>query len=222
MPADQADLVARIERAVLTADFGRLEEIRLQLGDPTGGDAPDRLYTIAYVNWRLTQLVQPKQRKAYSQEAERALQILLQERPGDAEALALLGSAYGARITGFWSGIRLGKSASRALNQAAALAPDNPRIALQQGISSYFSPKTFGGGIDRAEAIVRHSLELFQRQSDDTPWPNWGHVDAYAWLGQVLAKKGDVAGARDAYQKGLALEPDHRWISEVLLPQLDS
>lgn len=204
------------------ADFGQLDELRLQLGDPTKGDAPDRLYTVAYLNWRITQLVPPKRRKTYSQEAERALQFLLHERPGDAEALALLGSAYGARITGFWSGIKFGKKADQALEEAAAVAPDNPRTVLQQGISAYFSPKAFGGGLDRAEALLRRSLELFQSQPEDAPWPNWGRVDAYAWLGQVLAKKGDVAGARDVYQQGLALEPDHRWIREVLLPQLDS
>ena len=42
-----------------------------------------------------------------------------------------------------------------------------------------------------------------------------------AWLGIVLAKKGDVEGARAAYENGLAMEPDHGWIRNVLLPQLD-
>ena len=94
-------------------------------------------------------------------------------------------------------------------------------MALQRGISAYFSPKSFGGGLERAENDMRHALDLFARQPADEPWPNWGHVDAYAWLGKVLAENGDTAGARQAYQQGLVLEPDHRWIRQVLLPELD-
>ncbi len=45
--------------------------------------------------------------------------------------------------------------------------------------------------------------------------------EVFAWLGQVLARKGDVAGARVEYERALEVEPGDAWVSGVLLPSLD-
>ena len=215
------DYPARLERAVASADADALRDLRGELGRPREIREPAALYTLAYVDWRLAGLLDGKQRKQLALEAQEALERLLEHRPGDAEALALLGSVYGMRITGWLSGMSLGRKAEAALREAADRAPDNPRVALQHGVSAFFSPRAFGGGLDRAETRLRHALDLFAREPGDRPWPDWGHVDAWAWLGQVLAAKGDVPGARAAYTRALELEPDHLWVRDVLLPELD-
>ena len=48
-----------------------------------------------------------------------------------------------------------------------------------------------------------------------------GRVDAHAWLGQVLARKGDRAAARAEYDEALALAPNSGWVKNVLVPALE-
>jgi tetratricopeptide (TPR) repeat protein len=92
---------------------------------------------------------------------------------------------------------------------------------LGKGIGALHTPAMFGGGMDKAEPLVRQAIELFQQEPPDRPWPNWGRLDAHAWLGQILARRGDRAGARAEYEKALALEPESGWVKHVLLPALE-
>ena len=114
----------------------------------------------------------------------------------------------------------LGVRASGALDHAEVAAPDNPRVPLLQGISAFHRPVRFGGGLDRAEGLLRRSLDLFSREPPDKPWPNWGRFDAHVWLGQTLARQSDPAGARAQYDAALSLAPDSGWVKFVLLPAL--
>lgn len=212
--ADTPPLEFRIEQAVMASDVDALRQHRDRLAD--GGSR----YTLAYVDWRLWRLVSEQERKTVAEEAERVLGSLLAERPDDAEALALLGSVYGMQITGMFSGMKLGPKASEAHDRAAELAPENPRVALQRGISASYKPGAFGGGVEAAERELRKAIALFESESDEKAWPNWGRAEVHAWLGQVLARKNDTEGARAAYKKGLSLAPDYRWIRDELLPAL--
>ena len=212
---------ARIERGVITSDRDALRQLRdLLRRSPSPAEAATR-YNLAYIDWRLRSLLPKREQKDSAREAERQLEALLEERPNDPEALSLLGAVYGAQITGMLSGMRLGPKAGKLLERARELAPSNPRVALQRGISAFHKPKSFGGGLDSAEVALRRAIKLFDREKADKPWPNWGRADAHAWLGQVLAKKGDADGAKAAYGKGLELEPNFRWIREQLLPALE-
>jgi cytochrome c-type biogenesis protein CcmH/NrfG len=40
------------------------------------------------------------------------------------------------------------------------------------------------------------------------------------WLGQALAQRGDVEGARKEYDRALQIAPDSGWVKYVLLPAL--
>ncbi len=215
------DYLERLHRAVVSADADALVGLRDELGSPDATTEPSTLYTLGYLDWRLANLLDGKERKRYALEAQKALERLLEQSPQDAEALALLGSVYGTRITGWLSGMSLGRKAGAALREAADLAPDNPRVALQNGVSAFFSPRAFGGGLERAETLLRHALDLYAREPADQAWPDWGHADAWAWLGQVLADKGDLPGARAAYARALELEPDYLWVRDLLVPEID-
>ena len=228
-----------IASAVVRNDAAALETIRRQIQDELAeseepsADRGD--YTLAYVNWRLANLyptqgegIDKQTKKANKtirepllKEAEAVLKALVERDPEDAESHALLGTVYGARISSMWSGMRLGPRADKSLKRALELAPDNPRVAFQLGVGAFFKPGMFGGGDDKAQAELERALELFAQQPPGAPWPHWGHVDAWIWLGQVHAKRKEWAQARTAYERALELEPDHVFVRDELLPQLD-
>jgi len=217
-------LVKDLERAVVLGDVGKLVHYRQELEGASkewGVDEGLRQYTLAYVSWRLVPLVNEKEGGRTLNQAEEILSGLVRKDPDNAEALALLGSVYGNQITNAWKGMRLGPKASKALEQAESISPDNPRVILQQAISAFHTPSLFGGGLEAAEEKLRHAEALFEREPASKSWPDWGRIDVYVWLGQVLVKTGDHKGARTAYEKGLSLEPDHAWIRNKLLPALE-
>lgn len=98
------------------------------------------------------------------------------------------------------------------------VAPDDGRLVFLEGVSSALSPES-SGGLDTAERLLRRATELLGTPAS-TEWPAWGAADAWAWLGRVLAQRGDAVGARRAYQKALELAPGYIWVTRVLLPAL--
>lgn len=161
-----------------------------------------------------------KEKKRLLKQAEKELNLVLETQPDDAEAYALRGTVIGDRIGGAFSGMFLGPKASKSLEKAFELAPENPRVALQRGVGFYFTPKTFGGGIDKAQRELERAQELYVEEPVEQPWPNWGRVDVFAWLGLVFAESGMKEKAKAMYEEGLRLEPDHAWIRLELLPGL--
>ncbi|MCY3745491.1 MAG: tetratricopeptide repeat protein [Acidobacteria bacterium] len=224
------ELTERLERAALAGSGQELRAVRMdllrQLIHPAeqapGGSLLE--YAIAYAGWRLANLseVPNREQADFLDDAVERLETLVNVDPECAEAQALLGSLYGLQIGREPSrGAVLGVRASAALDRAAAAAPDSPRVPLLQGISAFHKPARFGGGLDSAERLLRHSLDLFSREPPDQPWPNWGRFDAHAWLGQTLARRNDPSGARAEYEAALSLAPDSGWVKFVLLPALN-
>ena len=185
-------------------------------------------YNLAFGQYRLVGLLMEGREHAGErddllEQAQELLERALEMDDEHVESLSLLSAVIGLRIGDSpVRGMRLGPHSSAALGKAARLAPDNPRVVLQRGVSSLHMPKMFGGGIDKAEEALRRAVALFADQADDAPWPNWGRLDALAWLGQTLAKQGRIDEARAAYQQALAIEPDMGWIRYALLPALDA
>ena len=224
-----SELTERLERAVLAGSGQELRAVRMdllrQLIHPAE-QAPGRAfveYAIAYVAWRsanLTDVPEQEQADLLDDGLER-LEALVNDDPENTEARALLGALYGLQIGRDPSrGAELGVRSSGALDRAEAAAPDNPRVTLLQGISAFHTPVRFGGGLDKAERLLRRSLDSFSREPLDKPWPNWGRFDAHVWLGQTLARQNDPSGARAEYDAALSLAPDSGWVKFVLLPAL--
>jgi hypothetical protein len=186
----------RIERAVEDGEAGDLLEIRAELqrlveslGDRT---APSVRYNLAYVTWRICVKMpdrEKKERKRLLKEAQEQLDLVLVSRPEDAEAHALRGSVIGGRIDGPFSGMSLGSKARKSLDRALELDPTNPRVALQMGISYFYTPKAFGGGLEKARGQFERAQRLFEEEPADHPWPNWGRDDVIDWL-EVTATSG--------------------------------
>ncbi len=101
------------------------------------------------------------------------------------------------------------------------MAPENPRVVLNRAVASFYKPRFFGGGNDKALSELRRAEALFEKQPPDQPWPNWGRVEVQTWLGFVLAQKGELGEARAAYERALVLAPGHSRVLEILIPQLE-
>ena len=148
--------------------------------------------------------------------------LMLKTSPKDAEALALVATIYGQQAgRSTMKAIVLGPRSMGALERAADVESANPRVLLLQGITALHTPSVFGGSRDKAEHLLRRSLDEFSREPGTKAWPNWGRFDAHAWLGQVLRRKGDLDDARAEYQKALAVAPESPWLRTVLLPALE-
>jgi tetratricopeptide (TPR) repeat protein len=224
------DIVARLEHGAATSSPAELRSAiadAQKLADVTGLDRERELALngAAYGAWRLSTLrdVERAEADALLKRAENDLHALLKINPTSGEAFALLASVLGQRIrlSGGRSKMELGPEADANRAEAMKLDPDNPRVALQSGVSIFFTPVEYGGGADKAEAGLRRAIALFEREPAGRPWPNWGRFDAHAWLGQVLAARGDKAGARAEYNLALTAWPQSGWVRYVLMPALD-
>lgn len=220
-------LVHDIERAQLVGDAEELltsrEELLASLeSDPRDTDVR---YMLAYVDWRLVHLpgTEEEARDALLERAQQALERNLELNPDDVESRALLSGVLGERIGEMpIRGMVMGPQADSHLRRAAEVAPDNPRVVLQQGISALFKPAMFGGSVERAEERLRRARALFAEQPDDAPWPSWGRIDALSWLGHTLVRQERYDEARAVYEQALALEPNAAFITEYLLPELEA
>lgn len=67
-----------------------------------------------------------------------------------------------------------GMQASKDLQIATQLNPDNPRIYYLQGESLINTPPAFGGGKDKAKPMFEKAIALFKTDKPKPLWPNWG------------------------------------------------
>lgn len=187
------------------------------------GEAVIAHYSVAYADWRIVGLTETSAANAAPllEDAIRQLQEALKLDSRHADASALLGSVYGAQI-----GVEPSRAMfflpliSNALERATSLQPANPRVVLLRAINSYLTPPEYGGGAEAAEPLFERALALFDNESRGSDWPNWGRLDALAYLGQVKAERGDRKGARAAYEKALDLAPDYRRV-RVLMSRMN-
>jgi tetratricopeptide (TPR) repeat protein len=224
---DWPPFVAALEQSVLDGDADRIRAARARLESWVASAPPARRalvhYAFAYASWRLSFMpkTERRERETLYEEALDHLLEAVRIQPRWAESQALLASIYGAQIgLSPMRGMTLGPRAGNHMGEALELAPQNPRVALQQGISHFHTPSMWGGGLDKAEVELRRAIALFATEPADRPWPNWGRFDAHAWLGQALAKKGDREGARREYEAALRIAPHSGWVTHVLLPKV--
>ena len=114
-----------------------------------------------------------------------------------------------------------GPKSGAAMQRALELAPNNPRVWLQRGIGALNTPPMFGGGVDKAEEYLKKAVELFANDHPQAPEPMWGSAEAFAWLGRVYANQGKSDSARASYDRALTIEPNNRWVRDVLLRALN-
>lgn len=225
--SDWADSARReIDRASPRGDVARLVVARsmLERALAVTPDDPILLHYRGFALFREAILRRERDQKDVGDlmdEAERDLERSSQTLKWP-ETLALLSSIAGQKIGNSpVRGMTLGPKSGRLMSEALRRGEANPRVWLLRGQGAIFTPKMFGGGLDKAEQYLRRALELFGRDAPRPPAPAWGGEEAWVWLGQVLQRQGRIGEAREAYARALELEPEDQWVKFVLLPALD-
>jgi tetratricopeptide (TPR) repeat protein len=183
-------------------------------------------YYLGYCNYRLVIFYQREKDqellKKHLDEAITQLEAAVKQNNKFAEAYALLSSCYGQKIgLAPMLGMTLGPRAGMTMQSALALAPDNPRVVLLDAIGAYYKPPMFGGSKETALTGFKRAAELFDREKITDPLqPDWGHAEAYAWLGIAYLDKSDKAAARAAFDRALAIAPEYGWVKYQLYPQV--
>lgn len=220
--------VQTVEAAALRGDLASLERglagmTAARALAPTDEDRALTFYGTAYARWRMVVVpAHPASRRDEVLDAALAdLDQAIRLDAGSADAHSLRSGILGMQIgESMWRGMTLGPRAGSATERAKAIDPLNPRVILGEGLAALHTPAMFGGGIDKAERLLRQAMTLFAGEPRDKPWPNWGRFDAHAWLGQILVKKKDFAGARQQYDLARQEGPESGWLHHVLIPAL--
>ena len=111
-----------------------------------------------------------------------------------ADAHALLGDLYGAKISGMMSGMKYGPKANAEIERAFQLDPNNAQAFAVIGRKYYFAPSMFGGDLNKA-------IESFKKATTVD-----SHYDeAFVWLAIAYRKKGDSQDAQSALAQALQL-----------------
>ncbi|MDZ7402174.1 MAG: tetratricopeptide repeat protein [candidate division KSB1 bacterium] len=183
-------------------------------------------YYIGLADYRLTSFHFSKQNqnqaKPFIDDGIDQLLQCIEAKPDFAEAHSLLSSMYGNKIAvSPFSAMTLGPKAGKEMDKAMALEPHNPRNYLIQAWSAYYTPKMFGGSKEKAKKHFEQAIACFDSfKVADPLLPNWGHEEAYAWLGVVQVKDGEFESAKANFEKALEINPEYAWVNYVLLPDL--
>jgi tetratricopeptide (TPR) repeat protein len=219
-----------IERALAAADWSTLDRatarLRAAISTAVGKSDAWLHYDLAYALHRRASAMivedRTKEARTLLEESQRTA-ARARELGASTHALALEGAVTGqlAGVSGAFAAMRFGPRSFKLLDEAVETAPQDPRVALLNGISRLNAPRAFGGGAAKGEPELRRALQLYADDRNVSPLPVWGRADAHLWLGIALDQQGKTAEARAEFQRALALAPGHRWITDELLPGLD-
>lgn len=217
------DLAARLQFHFYADDARALSQDLQSLAQLDAGDKPMlRNYYLAYGHMSLFKVSAASDRgaarKAASECVKHADQVLDQDRPrtGATERAridALYGELWAIKATCL-AGSLLG-SAGKARDTAAELAPQSPRVRLLAAIHAAEDAKS-ARELEAASRQLQSATKAFEYAKPVTAGdPEWGHAEAWAWLGHIQLQRGDRLAARESIERALVLAPDYEWASRL-------
>ncbi len=123
------------------------------------------------------------------------------------ESHRLLASFYGRLIAlkGGMAGMTYGAMNEEEIQKSLKLDRQNPQAHLELGISRVNTPPQFGGDLEVGIKAIEKAISVN---------PNLDM--AYFHLGRALIKKGEKEKGKEAYQKGLQINPSNGFIKREL------
>jgi tetratricopeptide (TPR) repeat protein len=224
---------ALIANAINQWDATQMQKARAHFERLLAGKKHEALvhYYIGYCDYRLSTFYRQQldketasvgMMKKFLDDAITHLEAAVKSSNKSADAYALLSSCYGQKIGAApMLGMVLGPKAGMTMEAAMKMAPENPRVVLLDAIGVYYRPAMYGGDKDKGLAGFKRAAELFEKQKIADPLqPDWGHAEAYAWIGVAGLDKNDKTAARQALDRALAIDPDNGWVKNSLYPRV--
>jgi tetratricopeptide (TPR) repeat protein len=172
------------------------------------------LYHIALTDYRLITFYlsssnNPEAEKSLA-EAQKYLEKAMAADPSFGEADALYGYLLGFEIALHpEKAMTLGMSSFGYFSKGFEKDPENPRIHLLKGISLFYTPEAYGGGVDNVMASLNKAVGLFEKDVVKDPLkPSWGKEEAYTYLGLAYKQKKDYGKAKEMLKKALEVNPE--------------
>ncbi len=127
-------------------------------------------------------------RDAYLDEAEKERQdavTLLKKENDETYVLAAMIANARMVIDGMNRWQKYGKIFNENLASAKEINPDNPRQYYLKGVSTFYTPKAFGGGKKNAAPYLEKAETLFAKETGkDITSPHWGKMQTDFYLAQ--------------------------------------
>jgi len=116
-------------------------------------------------------------------------------------------------------------STKEADDAAVKLDASNPRYYLMKGISLFYTPESFGGGIDAALKMLDKSYTIFQTRKEVVDYyPDWGYDLACGYIAMGFMKRdkeGDLDKAKTYLDNGLEKCPESGFLLNTVKKQYD-
>ena len=107
--------------------------------------------------------------------AQSIIDELLKKNSEESEIYALQALVYQLRITDMSKGAKFSGKAAEAIAIAEKLNPMNPRVYYLRGSNTFHTPKSFGGGADKAKRDLEKASKMFETQKPENELtPTWG------------------------------------------------
>ncbi len=217
-----ADIAAQLQYAWYTEQQQELVLLagRLEAEKPRGDVGPWLKYYSAYGYYRAAMLATDDYLGEYLDRCESISRQLVRSDPEFSEAQILRGSCaalLSARRP--ISAVLAPSRAVRSFAKAERLAPENPRLQLQQAVAVLDKP-SLRDEFAAVDVLLGAALAAFHDTvSVDPLVPDWGEAEAYVARAQVAISRGNKRVARDSVEQALQIVPDyraaHRLLSEL-------
>lgn len=220
---DVASAAAKAQAAFYARDAAALAQLAAATAPWAKSGNARELYAHAYVQFRAQQVAMLSKRESDAERAGdacvAATDAAVKREPKFAEAHALQSACYGylAGLGGFGA-IRNGTRSGKAVEAALAIEPRNPRVLLVDAFGLYQRPKIAGGDKVKGCVKFREAAAAFDAAgaAAGTPAIGWGAPESHFWAGRCANEAGNAAGARQEYEKALALAPDFQAAKKAL------
>ncbi len=187
--------------------------------------SPEKLYDIVLAQYGLVGYYlgndNKKRGRLYINKSEPYLKKLLITPGYEAQAHAFQSAFYGYEISlNKFKGATLGVKSNKAVDYAVELNPLYPRVWVEKGNVSFYTPSLLGGS--KSEAVKHYSkaIELFENGIANNH--RWLYLNTLISLAKSYEYTGDIDAAMEIMEKVLEYEPKFKWAKEDYLPSLKS
>ena len=109
-----------------------------------------------------------------------------------------------------------------AKDRALKLEPENPRYYLVDGYMTFYTPESFGGGVDKAQGMFEKSWGYFKTyKPKDETYPNWGNDQAAGMIAMCFIKNDKKEEAKKWIDAALEVKPGSGFITGFVMPEYE-